>query len=140
MIVLDTNIVSETMRASPHPGVLAWLDARPSRELFVTAVTVAEVLTGIAFLPDGRRRRDLAEAAERALDGPFGGRILPFDDAAARAYAEIAAARRIVGRPLPQADAQIAAIARARGMAVATRNVRDFDGMGVAIVDPWART
>ena len=138
MIVLDTNIVSELMRDSPHAGVLAWLDRRPTRELFVTAVTEAEVLTGIAFLPEGRRKRSLAEAAARAFGGLFGRRVLPFDSAAARVYAEIAAARRAVGRPLSQADGQIAAIARSRSMAVATRNVRDFEDLEVGLIDPWA--
>ena len=138
MWVLDTNVVSETMRAGPRPDVIAWLDGRPARDLFVTAVTEAEIFTGIAMLPEGRRRRDLAAAAERAFGDTFAGRVLPFDSAAARAYAEIVAARRLAGRPVSQADGQIAAIARARGMAVATRNVRDFEEMGADPVDPWA--
>ena len=138
MVVLDTNVVSELMRDDPHSDVLVWLDDRPTRELFVTAVTEAEVRTGIAFLPEGRRRRGIAEAADRAFGGLFAGRVLPFDSEAARAYAEIAAARRVAGRPVSQADGQIAAIARSRGMAVATRNVRDFDDMGIDIIDPWA--
>ena len=138
MVVLDTNVVSELMRAEPHADVLVWLDERPTRELFVTAVTEAEVRSGIAFLPDGRRRRGIAEAADRAFGGLFVGRVLPFDSAAARAYAEIAAACRAAGRPVSQADGQIAAIARSRGMAVATRNVRDFADMGIVLIDPWA--
>ena len=138
MVVIDTNVVSELMRSDPSAEVLAWLDRRPARELFLTAVTEAEVRTGIAFLPEGARRRGLAEAAERAFGGLFAGRILPFDSAAARVYAEIAAARRTAGRPLSQADCQIAAIARSRGMAVATRNARDFDDIDIEVVDPWA--
>ena len=138
MVVLDTNVVSELMRDDPHAEVLVWLDDRPTRELFVTAVTEAEVRTGIAFLPEGRRRRGIAEAADRAFGGLFAGRVLPFDSEAARAFAEIAAARRAAGRPVSQADGQIAAIARSRGMAVATRNVRDFADMGVDLIDPWA--
>ena len=138
MVVLDTNVVSELMRADPHAEVLVWLDDRPTRELFVTAVTEAEVRTGIAFLPEGRRRRGITEAADRAFGGLFAGRVLPFDSEAARAFAEIAAARRAAGRPVSQADGQIAAIARSRGMAVATRNVRDFADMGVDLIDPWA--
>ena len=138
MVVLDTNVVSELMRDDPHADVLAWLDDRPTRELFVTAVTEAEVRTGIAFLPKGRRRRGIAEAADRAFGGLFAGRVLPFDSEAARAYAEIATARRAAGRPISQADGQIAAIARSRGMAVATRNVRDFDHMEIDLIDPWA--
>ena len=128
MIVLDTNVVSELMCDNARPEVLAWLDDRPTRELFVTAVTEAEVRTGITFLPEGRRRWGLGEAAERAFGGLFAGRVLPFDSEAARAYAEIASARHAGGRTSSQADGQIAAIARSRGMAVATRNVRDFEG------------
>lgn len=138
MVVLDTNVVSELMHEDPSMEVLIWLDSRPTRELFVTAVTEAEIRAGIAFLPEGARRRGLAEAAERAFGGLFAGRILPFDSAAARAYAEIAAVRRASGRPLSQADGQIAAITRSRGMAVATRNIRDFDDMGIDLFDPWA--
>ena len=138
MVVLDTNVVSEIMRDEPHPSVLAWLDERPTRELFVTAVTEAEVRTGIAFLPEGKRRTAIADAADRAFGGLFAGRVLPFDSEAARAYAGIAAARRAAGRPVSQADGQIAAIARAHGMALATRNRRDFVGTGIDLIDPWA--
>ena len=113
------------------------MDSLPARELFVTAVTEAEIRTGIAFLPEGGRRRGLADAAERTLGGLFAGRVLPFDSGAARAYADIAATRRAAGRPISQLDCQIAAIASSRGMAVATRNVRDFFETGVEIIDPW---
>ena len=138
MIVLDTNVVSELMRDEPRAEVLVWLDDRPTRELFVTAVTEAEVRTGIAFLPQGKRRRGIAEAADRVLGGLFAGRVLPFDSEAARVYAKIAAARRTAGRPVSLADGQIAAIARSRGMTLATRNVRDFADTGVDLVNPWA--
>ena len=137
MVLLDTNVVSELMHATPSPAVLAWMDSLPTRELFVTAVTEAEVRTGIAFLSEGARRRGLADAAERTLGGLFAGRILPFDSGAARAFADIAATRRAAGRPISQSDCQIAAIALSRGMAVATRNVRDFSGAGVEVIDPW---
>ena len=138
MVLLDTNVVSELMRAAPSAEVLAWMDELPPRELYVTAVTEAEVRTGIAILPAGARRRGLAEAAERTLGVLFTGRVLPFDSDAARAYADIAAASRAAGRPISQSDCQIAAIARSRGMAVATRNVRDFSETGVELIDPWA--
>ena len=137
MFVLDTNLVSELMRDTPREKVLAWMDNRPTRELFVTAVTEAEVRTGVALLPEGARRRGLADAAERTLAGLFAGRVLPIDSGAARAYAEITAARRAVGRPISQSDCQIAAIARSRGMTVATRNVRDFVDTGIEVIDPW---
>ena len=137
MFVVDTNVVSELMRDSPDADVIAWMDERPTRELFVTAVTEAEVRTGIACLSEGARRRGLADAAERTLGGLFAGRVLPFDGDAARTYAKIAAARRAAGRPISQFDCQIAAIARTRSMAVATHNVRDFEDTGVKVVDPW---
>ena len=120
MIVLDTNVVSEFMRDHPRPEVLAWLDQQLATTLFVTAVTEAEVRSGVALLPRGRRRRGLAAAAERAFGVLFAERILPFDSAPARAYAVIAAGRRAAGRPISQADCQIAAIARSRGARVAT--------------------
>ena len=138
MVVLDTNVVSELMRVTPSAEVLVWMDELPPRELFVTAVTEAEVRTGIAILPAGARRRGLADAAERTLAGLFAGRVLPFDSGAARAYADIAAASRDAGHPISQSDCQIAGIARSRGMAVATRNVRDFSDTGVEVIDPWA--
>ena len=137
MVVIDTNIVSELMRAEPSVEVLIWLDTRPRQELFVTAVTEAEVRTGIAFLAEGRRRQGLAEVCEHAFGNLFAGRVLPFDSAAAHAYAEIVASRRAIGRPVSQADCQIAAIAQSRDMAVATRNIRDFEDMGIEIFDPW---
>ena len=140
MIVLDTNVVSEMMRENPRPEVLAWIDQRTSSGLFVTAVTEAEVLTGIAVLPPGRRRRHLAEAAERTFVGLFPRRILPFDSLAARAYSEIVASRRAAGRPTSLADCQIGGIARSRGMAIATRNVRDFEVMGIDLFNPWSVT
>ena len=138
MIVLDTNVVSEFMRDHPRPEVLAWLDQQLANTLFVTAVTEAEVRSGIALLPSGRRRRGLAAAAERAFGVLFAERILPFDSAAAREFAVIAADRRAAGRPISQADCQIAAIARSRGARVATRNVDDFAGCGVEVMNPWS--
>ena len=140
MVVLDTNVVSELMQRTPRRGVLAWLDSHRARGLFLTSVTEAEVRAGIAILPEGARRRGLAEAAERTFANLFAGRVLPFDGLAARTYAEIFAVRRASGRPLPLADGQIAAIARSRGMAVATRNVADFEDTGIEVVNPWTAT
>ena len=138
MIVLDTNVVSELMRPSPAPAVEQWVATRPAASLFFSAVGEAELRYGVAILAAGRRRDALASAIEAMLREDFAGRVLPFDSAAARTYAEIAASRRATGRPVAQADAQIAAIARSRGMALATRNVRDFEGMGIELLDPWA--
>ena len=137
MFVLDTNVVSELMLDRPHSAVLHWLDDRLARDLFVTAVTQAEVLTGIALSPEGKRRQGLAAAADRAFRGMFADRVLPFDSSAAREYARIAAVRRAAGRPISQADCQIAAIAASRGGQVVTRNVRDFEGIAIAVVNPW---
>jgi predicted nucleic acid-binding protein len=137
MIVLDTNVISELMRDSPQQTVLAWFDAQSTSSLFVTTVTEAEILTGIALLPDGRRRSGLAESADRVFTALFAGRILVFDSDAANIYAEIFAQRHAAGRPINQADCQIAAIARSREASIATRNVADFEGVEIELVNPW---
>jgi len=137
VILLDTNILSELMRPVPEPAVETWVGAQPAAGLFISAITEAELRYGLALLPDGQRRRRLLAQAEAMLAEDFAGRILPFDSAAAAAYAPIAAGRRLAGRPISQADAQIAAIAASRGAAIATRNVVDFDGCGIAVLDPW---
>ena len=137
-ILLDTNVVSELMRTSPSAGVAAWVSDQPVDALFFSAVSEAELRYGAAILPAGRRRDTLVFRIEAMLRDAFGDGVLPFDTGAARAYGNIAAGRRAGGRPVAPADCQIAAIAASRGMAVATRNVRDFEGMGVRVVDPWA--
>ena len=136
-VLLDTNVVSELIRKSPDPAVEAWASGHPLEELFFSAVGETELRYGAAILPAGRRRETLVADIERMLRNAFEDRVLPIDSAAARAYADIAAARRFAGRPLAPADCQIAAIARSRGMAVATRNVRDFVDTGVEVIDPW---
>ena len=138
MFVLDTNVVSELMRERPQPRVLAWLDGQLTSMLFVTAITEAEVRTGIAILPDGERRRGLAAAADRAFGVLFAERILPLDSDAASAYATIAAERRAAGRPMSHADCQTAAVARSRGASVVTRDVDDFEGCGIDLTNPWS--
>ena len=137
MFILDTNVVSEFMRPAPDPTIASWVAGCATSRLFLTAVTEAELRFGLAIMPPGKRRDRLATGLERMLGMGFSNRILPFDSGAARAYAGIAAARRRLGRPIAQADCQIAAIAHARGMAVATRNVRDFEDIGIEIFDPW---
>lgn len=137
MILLDTNLVSELMRRSPDPAVAAWAAGRAVEDLFFSAVGEAELRYGAAIMPAGRRRDTLASDIETILREAFEHRVLPFDSGAARSYAEIAARRRAAGRPIAQANGQIAAIAHSRGMAVATRNVSDFDGMGIDVIDPW---
>jgi predicted nucleic acid-binding protein len=137
VIVLDTNVLSETLRPTPAPAVMAWLDAQPRQAMFTTAVTRGEILYGIALLPEGRRRDELQDACTAIFDIDMTGRVLAFDAAAADAYAAIAAARRGAGRPISQFDAMIAGIARAHGATVATRNITDFEGCGIPLVDPW---
>ena len=137
-MLLDTNVVSELMRESPEPSVARWVPGHPVEDLFLSAVSEAELRYGAALLPMGRRRETLFLKIEAMLRDAFEDRVLPFARDAARAYGHIAAARRSAGRPVASADCQIAAIAAARRMRLATRNVRDFEDMGIEIVDPWA--
>ena len=136
-VLLDTNVVSELIRKAPDPAVEAWAAGHALENLFFSAVSEAELRYGAAILPAGRRRDSLVADIERMLSDAFDGRVLPFDSRAARAYADIAAMRRSAGRTVPPADCQIAAIARSRDMAVATRNVRDFEDIDIEIVNPW---
>ncbi len=137
-VLLDTNVVSELLRPSPNPIVEGWVAGRQAADLNFSAVGEAELRYGVAVLPAGRRRDALALAIEAILREDFEDRVLPFDSAAAREYADIAASRRAAGRPVAPADCQIAAIARSRDLTVATRNVRDFADMEIELVDPWA--
>ena len=137
MFLLDTNIISELLRPSPNPAVETWVDNRRATDLYFSAIGEAELRYGVAVLPAGRRRDALASAIEAILREDFTDRILPFDREAARDYADIAAMRRAAGRTVLPVDSQIAAIARSRGMAVATRNVRDFGDIGIDVIDPW---
>ncbi len=138
MFVIDTNVASELIRPAPTPTVVAWIAERDAQDMFLTAISEAELRYGVAIAPAGRRKDALEAAMTRWLDEGFGKRILPFDSAAARSYAAIAAERRQMGRPIGEADCQIAAISRQRGAVLVTRNVRDFQGTGVKVVDPWA--
>ncbi len=138
MLVIDTNVASELMRPVPTPAVAAWIANRDQAEMYLTAVSQAELLFGVAILPAGRRRDSLEAAMNAWLDVGFAGRILPFESAAAGVYAEIAARRRQAGRPIGEADCQTAAVSLSCGASLVTRNVRDFQGTGVEVVDPWA--
>jgi len=137
VIVLDTNVVSELMLPRPNAAVTEWIARQPAQTLFTTCITMGEVFYGIALLPDGRRKADLATDAQRMFRQDFAGRLLVFDAAAAMHYGEILGGRQRGGRPTGILDAQIAAIAMAAGASVATRNVDDFTGCGVAIINPW---
>lgn len=138
MIILDTNVVSEMMRPIPQPVVLNWFAAQSAEDVNVTAVTMAEILFGIELLPAGKRRDALRAGADRTF-GVFAGHVLPFDDRAAHAFSLISSSRRTQGRPMSEFDAQIAAIARANSAILATRNIGDFEGCGVRLVNPWER-
>ena len=134
MIVLDTNVLSEPLRAKPAGAVLEWIATHA--DIGTTSVTVAELLTGARRLPQGRRRDDLLLAIERVLSS-FPTNVLPFDLAAARRYAEMQELRRSAGVPLSVEDGIIAAICSTRSLALATRNTRDFEGLGLRLIDPW---
>jgi predicted nucleic acid-binding protein len=137
MTILDTNVLSEIMKPRPATKVVDWMAAQPAASLYTTSITQAEILHGLMLLPPGRRRSALEAAATSMFAEDFGGRILGFGSDAAPTYAQIASDRRRGGRPISHFDAQIAAIARFMGAAIATRNTADFDGCGVTIVDPW---
>jgi predicted nucleic acid-binding protein len=137
MIVLDTNVLSETLRPRPAESVKRWIQAQGPASLYTTAISQAEILYGAALLPAGRRRLALEEAIAGIFGRAFLGRVLSFDSSAAKSFAEIAATRRRSGRPISTLDAQIAAIAHSRGAAVATRNVEDFTNCGIELINPW---
>jgi predicted nucleic acid-binding protein len=136
VIVLDTNVIAEAMRPEPNPAVVSWLNGQSAETLYLSSVTLAELLFGIGAIPTGSRRDRLAQALDRLL-ALFPGRVLPFDQDAARRYADMAVTARAAGHPLPVSDGYIAATAASRGFAVATRNTRDFQNIGVDLIDPW---
>jgi toxin FitB len=138
VIIADTNVVSELMLPVPSERVRTWItEQRVQDEVWLTAVNVAEIVYGIELLPKGKRRDDLLLAAEAMLATEFVDRILPFDEPAARAFGEIAAARRLLGRPISEFDAQIASIARTNDATLATRNTTDFEACGIRLANPW---
>jgi predicted nucleic acid-binding protein len=137
VIVLDTNIASELMRAQPEPRVCAWLDAQVAGDLFLTVISVAEILWGIERLPNGKRKEQMLVAAEAMFREDFQERLLVFDEHAAACYAKVIAHRQSIGRPISMADAQIAAICLQHQAVLATRNLRDFEALGLDLVNPW---
>lgn len=139
MILLDTNVVSEAIKPEPHPSVLAWLDAQAAETLFLSSITVAELLFGIGALPGGRRKDTLAARIDALLE-QFVGRVLSFDTPAARRYADLAIKARAAGRSFPTPDGYVAAIAAAHGFAVASRDTSAFDAAGLTVIDPWTAT
>jgi hypothetical protein len=136
VIVLDTNVASELMRPAPAGVVVEWVRGRPARDLYTTAITLAEIRYGIERLPDGRRKELVRTAADEVFTA-FEGQLLPFDAAAAAQYARVVSGRDSAGAPIDGFDAQIAAICRVHGATLATRNLRDFQGTGIEVIDPW---
>ncbi|AIA30790.1 type II toxin-antitoxin system VapC family toxin [Leptospirillum ferriphilum] len=136
MIVLDTNVVSEAMKPEPQASVQAWLDRQTSETLYLSSVTIAELLFCIRSLPAGRRRKIL-DATLDGLLALFGERVLPFDTDAARHFAELAVTARSAGKGFPTPDGYIAAIAASRGFIVATRDVSSFQAAGLKVINPW---
>ncbi len=131
MILLDTNIISEAMKAAPEPSVMEWLRARPLQTLAVSAVTLAEIRYGLARMPDGKRKRSLKDRFRVFVARGFGERVLAFDSAAADVYGDIVVAREKTGRPIEAFDAMIAATARSRGAQLATRDIGGFEDCGI---------
>ena len=136
MILLDTNVVSEAMKPEPNLAVRSWLNEQAAETLYLSSVTFAELLFGIGALPDGRRKKALAETLDGVLE-LFGDRVLPFDVEAARHYAGLAVKARAAGRGFPTPDGYIAAIAASKGFIIATRDISPFEGAGLAVVNPW---
>lgn len=137
MIVLDTNVVSELARPRPAPEVIEWVDAQDSATLVITAVTAAEIRAGVALLPTGRRRRQIAERMEALITETFAGYVLAFDVESSEHYANVVATRIRAGRPISGLDAQIAAVCTQHGAALATRDVDDFEGLELTLINPW---
>ena len=136
MILLDTNVVSEAMKPTPDEAVRAWLDEQAAETLFLSSVTIAEMMFGIGALPEGKRKERLTEALDGAME-LFADRVLPFDVDAARRYADLAVKARTAGKGFPTPDGYMAAIAAAKGFAVATRDSSAFEAANVTVIDPW---
>jgi predicted nucleic acid-binding protein len=136
MIVLDTNVVSEAMKPEPHPAVRSWLNDQAAETLYLSSVTLAELLFGIAALPAGQRKEMLAQALDGLLE-LFRDRVLPFDTDAARCYAELAVTAKLGGRGFPTPDGYIAAIAASRDFIVASRDTAPYEAAGVSVINPW---
>jgi toxin FitB len=140
VIVLDTNVLSALMQQRPDPQVLAWLDEQPAESIWLNSVTVFEARYGLALLPSGKRKTALQQRFEELLRDDLQNRVLPFDTNAAAEAAQLAANRKARGRPVDMRDTFIAGIAQSCRAALATRNVRHFDDLSVAVLNPWAGT
>ncbi len=138
MIVVDTNIISEMMKATANESVVAWLNQQDTSSLYLTTVTIAEIQYGLYVLPQGKRRRRLEDGFSRLHTEAFEGRVLDFDETAAHQYGKLMSYRKQEGHPMSVLDGQIASIASVHGFGVATRNVRDFEECGLLIINPFA--
>ena len=137
MIVLDTNVLSETLKPLPNAAVVAWMTTQPRSTLFTTTVVEAEILYGVAVLADGARKTQLQAALKAIFTEDLSGQVIPFDRDCAEAYAAIAAKRKNLGQPISQFDAMIADATASRGATLATRNLRDFADCGIRLINPW---
>lgn len=137
MILLDTNVVSEVMKAQPAEAVVAWLNAQQSDKLYISTITIGEIAYGLRILPDGKRRAELRDRFERFVTLGFEQRVLAYDEPAARVYGDLMGNRKELGLPISVPDGQIAATARHNHLAVATRNVIDFENCGIDVIDPF---
>ena len=138
MILVDTNVLSELMRPKPDERVLHWLDLQPAANLWISAITRAEINLGLALLPEGKRKQSLINISEIMFNEDFPNRCLAFEQHAADCYARIVSARKKLGVAISVEDAQIAAIALVNSLAIATRNIKDFSNInGLEIIDPW---
>ena len=138
MIILDTNVISELMRAKPEPVVVNWFRVRSLLDIATTTINLAEIRFGLARLPFGRRRRDLEVTFNSLAVRGFANRVFDFDASAADAYGDLAVERERAGRRLEGFDGLVAAIAKSRGMPIATRNTNDFEGLGIEVINPWS--
>lgn len=138
MILLDTNVLSEFMRPKPAPAVVAWLDSQPAARIWISTISRAEIQLGLHLMPQGQRQIALAQAADAMFEQEFAGRCLPFDATAADHYGRLVAERTQIGRPISVEDAQIAAVALAHQMRLATRNGGDFEHIAnLQLINPW---
>ncbi len=137
MILIDTNIISEMMKTTPSNAVVSWFDRQKTTELFITSITIAEISYGLNILSEGKRRSSLETVFNKAIVNAFKHRILSFDENAAHFYGKIMGQRKELGRPLSVLDGQIAAIARAHGFSIATRNIRDFSDCELTLINPF---
>jgi len=138
VIILDTNVISEPLKRSPDPAVIEWLDRQNPMTLYVTTISQAELLAGVAALPAGRRRTELRKVIDKELKLLFADRVLAFGERSAEAYSQVVPAANAAGNPIDFADAAIGAIAIEHNYLLATRNVTDFKGTSVKLLNPWS--